>query len=463
MGRLRDRCEDDATFLGAMRLALHWSVNGHFDREWTEQQHLQGCQAQLEMLERHARSRPNAEELLEILRTKLPTIDRIRELAAHQFLVEPGGIPPSAPEETWPSYVRGESAVTPGYSFTTEPMWDHDDVAEYSLLRGAEESHRRILLRWLAHEATVRQSPEARAALVKAFTPLVRSICWTYRGAARRELGEQSDACLSEYLAAALGQAIDEFDFFFKRYDPALKVRYPEEFMWDRRRGVVTSELELPIGNYLKKRLTEAARSYLGLERRNPNKVRGPFTIAGGEERYLLIEDAVERLGVSATQVRRRIKKGQLRAWKPAALCTRLGIDREELELTGAGGVVGPRTEAYWIIDAESAQELLNLRRENGTYELGRRGRPRKAARAAASRNPARRRSTVRAGEKSKPRGTARARGNPAGRHPTPSRPPTPEPLPRLPQAVIERDGVQITWPRLDVRWLQGEDEEPPK
>lgn len=40
MGRVRERCRDDADVL-AMERALHWSVNGHFDREATEREHVE--------------------------------------------------------------------------------------------------------------------------------------------------------------------------------------------------------------------------------------------------------------------------------------------------------------------------------------------------------------------------------------------------------------------------------------
>jgi hypothetical protein len=387
MGRLREAVPREADFVIAMEEELNCLVTDDPDRETTLERANAAYDASLRALEEYAEGAENREELLALLAARQPSREKHAQVVQTRVIQSSPGIPASAPRETW--HIYAGSQMTPDYHFLREPAWDHDDSAEYCLAESAKPSFTRVFVVWLAHQAAVGKIAAAKDALEKAFRPLVKSLVNRYASSGVKEFGCEYRGLATNHLEAELRRLIEDFDFFFKRWHKVGPLSWETSSLPFRESRHVTSDLELPIGHYLKSKLESCVRQLVGLSSRgfSGQRVRGPFRVKREELRaeasvleVLLVEDAAELLGVQATQVRRRIEQGHLRAWKAAGFRDLCGVPGgEELVLENrVGDELALTTQKYWLIDLESVLEFLEARDQSGALNAKRRGRPRK-------------------------------------------------------------------------------------
>ena len=393
MGRLLGKCKNEREFLSTMENEVNRMVTGDFDREETVRLHVGAYRNSYEALMEAAKKDPRAERIIPRMergwlegpggerRTFMQAPKEYEETSRDQIITRGSGIPTYAPPETWELYGQpGQSSLTPGYDFLNPPF-DHEDAGEYCASADAKPAFRALLARWLAHEWSVNRIDSAYDALRRAFEPLRDWIIHCYGTAGRRELGEEYEETARSYLQAVVDAALEDFDFFYKkRFEDLISdnPRRPADEIPDRRLGYLTSDFEIALALFLERRMDSALRGFLDLPRNNPRRVRGPFRADGHPSEIMLLEDAREVLGVGSTQVRERIRRGDLTAWKAREFREKVGLRvHDPIVLRNpAGEANAVKSQIYWLIDADSVYDLKKRQRDEGAY---RRGRPRMA------------------------------------------------------------------------------------
>lgn len=321
MGRLRERYASEEEFCRAMVEEFH-RVAGLLPREAEIEQRMRGYADQITMLDAVARKRGLTNPL---------DLGRTRQAVERSVFL--------GPEVKWGTplaVIRSMdtptgSYATFGFRFAVEPEWDIDDVAQYACSFHCLRAFRhRLVNRWLAPRAKFVWEGEERAAaadaLARAFHPLVEKLLWQYRGPGKREFGQDYAREARADLHAWLPRWIQEFDYFWKQEQQLHGGTLPMPDLIDRVGGTVYDSIEYPVSAFVHSRLTTEIRSFLALPRRNENRVRGPYRVAGHSGLVGLRWDVEEELDLSDNAIRGHRSRGNLVAWKLDEFRKRLGL-----------------------------------------------------------------------------------------------------------------------------------------
>jgi hypothetical protein len=337
MARMKEFCNE--LFTACMEEELNQLLNGESRRETLEGD-ARAYGQQRVILEKAAEENP---KYAATLAAKVPTVEQRREMARAFVIMNGPGLPAGVPREEWLKYAS-RTSVTPDFHFLRDPLWDHDDCAEYCLAPEGLVSHKALFIRWLSHQWSIREVSEAKSALLKAFQPLLRKLTRKYRDKGYQEFGNKYGPYAYQHLSAALDRHIDEFDFFHRRYAKVSDKRFSADQLDFRRQGHITST----------------------------------FEVDGYDGQVLLAEDVMELLKLGETRVRNLTHKGVIKAWRASEFRIAIGIaPQNDLVLHDCDGhefIITSKT--YWIYDEASVMDYLQLREAGLAF--GQRGRPRK-------------------------------------------------------------------------------------
>lgn len=389
MGRLQEMYSTDHEFVNAMHNEISLLVNG---------QPMKAAQSRA----RAVYERQMA-ELRRYADTNGQDFEQDKHDVSHVFgtsLINSAGAPIDASGR--PVNEDGASKMDWSYDFIEEPAFDYDDVVAFSNNAAANPAYVAVVQRWLSRRA-FDGDERARAALVDAFRPLAIRVADRYTARPEDRNGNRQ---LAENQLVLL---VSEFHFFYKKYALIGDKRFPTDELVDRESGTVTSTFEISLATYLKKRLPVRARAEIFGADQQP-RTPGPFSLVVqsprssapqrdsgdgtdpqglrswsrevGDTSYYLMEDATFQIGLSESQIRRRIKQGLLPAEKTADLRKRFDDESCEGPLVlenFAGMTVSLEGGRFWVFRAEDVHRFQEDHRRKGGL-LKRQGRPRKGA-----------------------------------------------------------------------------------